>query len=252
MTEKLFDSNMMEKEIEEKKRNLKENYREIRENIAAAAKASGRKPEDITLLAATKTVPAEVINYGISLGIDYLGENKVKEFLSKYDEYDKKRCHLQFIGHLQTNKVKQIVGKVELIQSVDSEALMAVIDRLALQRHVRQDILLEVNIGGEAAKSGILPEQADEFAAKMTEYSNLCLRGFMTIPPISVENGGNLRYFAKMYQLYVDIKAKKYDNTNIDCLSMGMSDDFPDAIKEGTTMIRVGTRIFGARQYVKN
>ena len=100
MTEKLFDGNMMEKEIEEKKRNLKENYREIRENIAAAAKASGRKPEDITLLAATKTVPAEVINYGISLGIDYLGENKVQEFLSKYDEYDKKRCHLQFIGHL--------------------------------------------------------------------------------------------------------------------------------------------------------
>ena len=108
-----------------------------------------------------------------------------------------------------------------------------------------------MNIGGEAAKSGILPEQADEMSAKMEEYPNLCLRGFMTIPPIAVENGGNLRYFAKMYQLYVDIKRKKYDNTNIEYLSMGMSDDFADAIKEGTTMIRVGTRIFGARQYVK-
>ena len=126
------------------------------------------------------------------------------------------------------------------------------LNRLAAQRGLRQDILVEVNIGGETAKSGILPEQADEMAAQMKEYPNLRLRGFMTIPPISVENGGNLRYFAKMYQLYVDIKAKKYDNTSIDCLSMGMSDDFADAIKEGTTMIRVGTRIFGARQYVKN
>jgi hypothetical protein len=135
---------------------------------------------------------------------------------------------------------------------VDSVELLQLLDRLAAQKGICQDILLEVNIGGEAAKSGILPQQADEFAGKMEEYPHLRLRGFMTIPPISVENGGNLRYFAKMYQLYVDIRTKKYDNTSIDCLSMGMSDDFADAIKEGTTMIRVGTRIFGARQYVKN
>ncbi len=158
---------------------------------------------------------------------------------------------LHFIGHLQRNKAKLLVGVADVIQSVDSEELMALLNRLAAQKGIRQDILVEINIGGEAAKSGILPEQADEMAAKMAEYPSLRLRGFMTIPPISVENGGNLRYFAKMYQLYVDIKAKKYDNTSMDCLSMGMSDDFADAIKEGTTMIRVGTRIFGARQYVK-
>ena len=169
MTEKLFDGNMMEKEIEEKKRNLKENYREIRENIAAAAKASGRKPEDITLLAATKTVPAEVINYGISLGIDYLGENKVQEFLSKYDEYDKKRCHLQFIGHLQTNKVKQIVGKVELIQSVDSVKLAREIAKCSQRLGIVTNVLVEVNIGGEENKSGVKPEEAKALLREISQ-----------------------------------------------------------------------------------
>ena len=231
---------------------IAENVARIREEMARAEAQAGRPAGQVKLLAATKMNDARHIQAAIAAGVDLCGENRVQELQEKLPQGAYAGAPLHFIGHLQKNKAKFLVGTVELIQSVDSEALMAVIDRLALQRHVRQDILLEVNIGGEAAKSGILPEQADEFAAKMTEYSNLCLRGFMTIPPISVENGGNLRYFAKMYQLYVDIKAKKYDNTNIDCLSMGMSDDFPDAIKEGTTMIRVGTRIFGARQYVKN
>ena len=231
---------------------IAENVARIREEMARAEAQAGRPACQVKLLAATKMNDARHIQAAIAAGVDLCGENRVQELQEKLPQGAYAGAPLHFIVHLQKNKAKVLVGTVELIQSVDSEALMAVIDRLALQRHVRQDILLEVNIGGEAAKSGILPEQADEFAAKMTEYSNLCLRGFMTIPPISVENGGNLRYFAKMYQLYVDIKAKKYDNTNIDCLSMGMSDDFPDAIKEGTTMIRVGTRIFGARHYVKN
>ena len=249
MTEKLFDGNMMEKEIEEKKRNLKENYREIRENIAAAAKASGRKPEDITLLAATKTVPAEVINYGISLGIDYLGENKVQEFLSKYDEYDKKRCHLQFIGHLQTNKVKQVVGKVDLIQSVDSEHLLAAISREAQKQGLCQDILLEVNIGEETAKSGFAEEDILPLVDRIDSFSNIRLRGLMAIPPISRNPGDNLKFFLKMRQIYVDIRAKKNDNVSVDCLSMGMSGDFADAVAAGSTMVRIGTAIFGARDY---
>ena len=144
------------------------------------------------------------------------------------------------------------MGQADLIQSVDSVELLDILDRLAEAKGLRQEILMEVNIGGETAKSGVPPEALDEFAARMADYPHLLLRGFMTIPPISIEQGGNLRYFAKMYQLYVDIKAKKYDNNNIDCLSMGMSDDFADAIMEGTTMIRVGTSIFGSRQYVQN
>ena len=229
---------------------IKESIAHINQLKQEAAERTGRKGEDVLLVAVTKLHDPSEINEAIDCGITDIGENKVQEILNKYDAVKPVRWHL--IGHLQTNKVKYIIDKVCMIHSVDSPELMHTINRLAEQRGLTQDILIEVNVGGEAAKSGIPPEAADEMAAKMAEYPNLRLRGFMTIPPISTENGGNLRYFAKMYELYVDIKAKKYDNTNIDCLSMGMSDDFADAIKEGTTMIRVGTRIFGARQYVKN
>lgn len=224
----------------------------IREQMALAAAQAGRDEREIRLLAATKMNDADRVREAIRAGVDICGENRVQELQEKNAQGAYEGCPLHFIGHLQKNKAKFLVGTVELIHSVDSAPLLETINRLAGQRGLRQDILIEVNIGGEAAKSGIVPEAADEMAARMADYPNLRLRGFMTIPPISVENGGNLRYFAKMYELYVDIKAKKYDNTNIDCLSMGMSDDFADAIKEGTTMIRVGTRIFGARQYVKN
>ena len=229
-----------------------ENVSRIREEMARAEAQAGRPAGEVLLLAATKMNDAQRVRAAIAAGVDACGENRVQELQEKYAQGAYTGAPLHFIGHLQKNKAKFLVGTVDLIESVDSEALMTVLDRLAAQKGVRQDILIEVNIGGEAAKSGIVPEQADEMAAKMSEFPNLQLRGFMTIPPISVENGGNLRYFAKMYQLYVDIKAKKYDNTNIDCLSMGMSDDFADAIKEGATLIRVGTRIFGSRQYVKN
>ncbi len=224
----------------------------IREQMALAAAQAGRDEREIRLLAATKMNDADRVREAIRAGVDICGENRVQELQEKNAQGAYEGCPLHFIGHLQKNKAKFLVGTVELIHSVDSAPLLETINRLAGQRGLRQDILIEVNIGGEAAKSGIVPEAADEMAARMADYPNLRLRGFMTIPPISVENGGNLRYFAKMYELYVDIKAKKYDNTNIDCLSMGMSDDFADAIKEGTTMIRVGTAIFGSRQYVKN
>ncbi len=230
---------------------IAENIARIREEMARAEAQAGRPQGEVKLLAATKMNDAANIQAAIRAGVDICGENRVQELQEKLPQGAYEGAPLHFIGHLQKNKAKFLVGQVDLIQSVDSYELLAVIDRLAEARGVRQDILLEINIGGEEAKSGILPEMADEFTAKMGEYPNVFLRGFMTIPPISKEKGGNLSYFAKMYQLYVDIKGKKYDNTNIDCLSMGMSDDFADAIKEGTTMIRVGTRIFGARQYVK-
>lgn len=230
---------------------IAENIARIREEMAQAEAQAGRPQGEVKLLAATKMNDAASIQAAIRAGVDICGENRVQELQEKLPQGAYTGAPLHFIGHLQRNKAKFLVGQVDLIQSVDSPELLAVINRLAEARGVRQDILLEINIGGEEAKSGILPEMADEFAAKMVEYPRVFLRGFMTIPPISTEKGGNLSYFAKMYQLYVDIKGKKYDNTNIDCLSMGMSDDFADAIKEGTTMIRVGTRIFGARQYVK-
>ena len=224
----------------------------IREQMAKAAAQAGRAENEVKLLAATKMNDAQRVRQAIAAGVDICGENRVQELQEKNAQGAYEGCPLHFIDHLQKNKAKFLVGTVELIHSVDSVELMQTIDRLARQKALVQDILVEVNIGGEEAKSGIVPEAADEMAARMAEFPNLRLRGFMTIPPISTEKGGNLRYFSKMYELYVDIKAKKYDNTNIDCLSMGMSDDFADAIKEGTTMIRVGTAIFGSRQYVKN
>lgn len=224
----------------------------IREEMSRAASQAGRSEQEILLVGATKMNDAFRVRQAIAAGIDGCGENRVQELQEKLEQNAYAGCPLHFIGHLQRNKAKFLVGKVDLIQSVDSLTLLTELERLAAQRDLIQNILLEINIGGETAKSGIPPEAADEFSARMTDFPHLSLRGFMTIPPISQEKGGNLRYFAKMYQLYVDIMGKKYDNNSIDCLSMGMSDDFADAIKEGTTMIRVGTSIFGSRQYVKN
>ena len=229
-----------------------DNVSRIREQMAAAAASVGRAPEEISLVAATKMNDARRVRAAIEAGVEGCGENRAQELMEKLEQGAYEGCPLHFIGHLQKNKAKYLVGKVELIQSVDSLGLMEVINGLAEKRTLVQDILLEINVGGESAKSGIKPQEAEEYAARMADFPHLRLRGFMTIPPISIENGGNLRYFEKMYHLYVDIKAKRYDNNNIECLSMGMSDDFADAIKEGTTMIRVGTSIFGSRQYVKN
>jgi len=228
---------------------IRENIARIRAEMEQAARSCGRDPGEIQLCAATKMNDAEAVKTAVAAGVDCCGENRVQELLQKQPlgAYEGKPVH--FIGHLQTNKVKQVVGKVDLIQSVDRSELLACIEKQAEKLDLVQNILLEVNIGREESKSGFTPEEAMEIAAHMCEYPHCHLQGLMAIPPISVEQGGNSKYFAQMRQLLVDIKGKKYDNVNMVCLSMGMSDDFTDAIAEGSTMIRVGTAIFGARNY---
>ena len=230
---------------------IKENIQAIRAKMDAAAIAAGRDPAEILLCAASKMNDAERVHEAVEGGVDCCGENRVQELLQKQPlgAYEGKPVH--FIGHLQTNKVRQVVGKVDLIQSVDRLELLTCIEKQAEKLDLVQDILLEVNIGNEESKSGFTPAGAMETAAHMCEYPHCRLRGLMAIPPISEEPGGNSKYFAEMRQLYVDIKAKKYDNVDMVCLSMGMSDDYADAIAEGSTMIRVGTAIFGVRNYNK-
>lgn len=228
---------------------IAENIARIRAQMAEAAIRAGRRPEQIQLCAATKMNDAQAVKAAVAAGVDCCGENRVQELTAKLPQgaYTGKPVH--FIGHLQTNKVKQVVGKVDLIQSVDREELLACIEKEARRQGVVQDILLEVNIGAEQSKSGFTPGQAIQIAAKMSEFPACRLLGLMAIPPISENPGDNCRYFAKMRNLFVDISTKKYDNVLMECLSMGMSGDFADAIQEGSTMIRVGTAIFGPRNY---
>ncbi len=224
-----------------------ENYKEILENIGIAAEKSGRKSEDITLLAATKTVDIEVINHAIASGVEYIGENRVQEFLSKEKDYAS--VHKHFIGHLQTNKVKDIIDKVELIESVDSLRLAAEISRQATKRNITMDVLVEINIGDEQSKSGFKPSEAIAAVREIAAMQGIFVKGLMAIPPICAVNEDNRKYFAKMYNLFVDIGAEKIDNSNMEILSMGMSDDYAVAIEEGANLVRVGTALFGRRNY---
>ena len=230
---------------------IKENVARIRKEMEAAAIAAGRDPKEILLCAATKMNDAAAVREAIAAGVDCCGENKVQELTAKLAENAYEGAPVHFIGHLQTNKVKQVVGKVDLIQSVDSERLLKAIDKEAAKQGIRQNILLEVNIGEEASKSGFGAEDILPLVDRIHEFPNVCLKGLMAIPPISYNSGKNLKFFQKMFQLSVDIKKKIEDNVMVDCLSMGMSDDFADAIAAGSTMIRVGTAIFGARNYAK-
>ena len=241
---------MTEKCFEERFRDVEENYKVITNRIAEAAVRSGRKPEDITFLAATKTVPAEVINHAIGCGLRFIGENRVQEIQAKrpLGAYTGKPLH--FIGHLQTNKVKYLVGVVDLIESVDRLELLECIEKQAEKLGVVQNILFEVNIGNEESKSGFTKEEAAALAARMREFPHVALKGLMAIPPVSEFPGENCRYFAEMRNLFVDIKAKKYDNVSMECLSMGMSDDFDIAIEQGATTVRVGSALFGERKQV--
>ncbi len=224
-----------------------ENYKIIKQNIARAAEKSGRKPEDITLLAATKTVDISVINHAISAGIDYIGENRVQEFLLKNDSY--LPVHKHFIGHLQTNKVKDIINRVELIHSVDSYRLAEEISKQAVKNNKVMDILIEINIGSEYSKSGFEYENAYAAAEKISKLEGIKIRGLMAIPPICENSEQNRPYFAKMKKLFIDIGNKKIDNSSMDILSMGMSDDYETAISEGANMVRIGTALFGKRNY---
>ena len=227
---------MMEKSFLERIQIFDENYPRIQEEIALAAEKAGRRPQDITLLAATKTVPLEVINHAIDSGLSAMGENRVQELLEKYDGLHRERCDIQFIGQLQTNKVKYLVGKVSCIQSVGSVKLAKEISRLCLREGATMKVLVEVNIGREESKGGVLPEA-------------LFVEGLMAIPPICEKKAELCGYFSAVRQSYVDIAAKKLDNVSMNCLSMGMSSDFQEAIACGATMVRVGSSLFGKRDY---
>ena len=226
-----------------------ENVKKLRENIAEAAEKSGRRAEDIILVAATKMNGADRVRDAIAAGIDVSGENRVQELLDKYEQNAYEGAPLHFIGNLQTNKVKYLIGKVSLIQSVDSMKLAREIGRLAVKAGIVQDILIEINIGGEESKGGIPPEELDAFIDEVSKIEGVKIRGLMTIPPILGANNKNIIYFEKMHKLFIDIKAKKYDNISMDFLSMDMSDDYYDAILCGANMVRVGTGIFGRRNY---
>ena len=228
---------------------IAENVARIRSEMNAAAIACGRDPKEILLCAATKMNDADAVRQAIAAGVDCCGENRVKELTAKLAENAYDGAPVHFIGHLQTNKVKQVVGKVDLIQSVDSERLLKEINREAAKQGIIQNILLEVNIGEEASKSGFQAEDIPEMIEKIGFFPNVCVKGLMAIPPISEKEGENRKFFQKMFQLYVDIQNKINDNVKVDCLSMGMSGDYQDAIACGSTMIRVGTAIFGARNY---
>ena len=227
---------------------IKEHVQAVQAKIEAASLAAGRDPKEVTLCAATKVQTDDTIRAAIAAGIQVCGENRVQELTAhlEADAYAGARVH--FIGHLQTNKVKQVVGKVELIHSVDSERLLRAIDAQADKLGIRQDILLEVNIAREESKGGCMPEEVPALAELAQSLGHLRLRGLMAIPPISPEPGANRPYFAAMRQLFVDIREKMSDNqTDMDCLSMGMSGDYEDAIREGATLVRVGTALFGPR-----
>ncbi len=230
---------------------IAENVAQIRKRMSAAAIAAGRDPKEVSLLAATKMNDADRVKEAVAAGVDACGENRVQELVQKQPLGAYEGVPIHFIGRLQTNKVNKVVGKVDLIESVDRLELLEVVNKTALRLGVRQDILFEVNIGGEEQKGGFTPEETLALAAKMGDYPGVKLCGLMTIPPISEKKGDNCKYFEKMRNLFIDIREKKYDNVSMVCLSMGMTDDFEDAISEGSTMIRVGTAIFGARNYAK-
>lgn len=231
---------------------LAENIAQVNANIAAAAREAGRDPSEITLVAATKVQTSDTIRQAIAAGVTICGENRVQEMTAHLADNAYDGAALHFIGHLQTNKVRQVVGRVDLIESVGSEHLLQAIEAQAAKLELVQDILLEVNIGGEASKSGVAPEEVYALAEQAMGCPHVRLRGLMAIPPIVEQPGGNRPFFAKMYQLYVDIRTKlDHNGTAITCLSMGMSGDYEDAVREGATLVRVGTALFGPRPPMK-
>ena len=227
---------------------IAENIQNIRSRMAAAAEKAGRDPKEILLVGASKMNDAPACREAIAAGIDALGENRVQEMTAKLAEHAYDGAPLHFIGHLQRNKVRQVVGRVDLIHSAGSLELLAGIDRQAEKLQTVQNVLLEVNIGGEESKSGFAPEDLYAAAEQARSLAHVRVQGLMAIPPVERVPHGNLPFFAKVAELYVDIGRNLYDNTFIH-LSMGMSDDFEDAIAAGATMVRVGSAIFGQRHY---
>ena len=228
---------------------IAENVALVRENMIRAALAAGRDPGEILLLAASKMNDAARVRQAIAAGVDLCGENRVQEMLEKQAQGAYEGVPLHFIGHLQKNKVKQVVGRVSLIHGADSRELLEVVDRVAAARGLKQDLLLEVNIGGESSKSGLAPEEVAEALAFAAELPAVRVRGLMAIPPICESPDENRPFFLRMQQLFIDNSEKKYDNIRMDFLSMGMSGDYTEAIACGANLVRVGSAIFGPRQY---
>lgn len=226
---------------------LEENVRTVQERIAAAAREAGRDPAEITLVAATKVQTSDTIRAAIAAGVTVCGENRVQEMTAHLEDNAYEGAALHFIGHLQTNKVKFVVGRVDLIESVGSERLLRAIEAQGAKTGVVQDILLEVNVGGEESKSGVAPEEVPALAELAAGMSHVRLRGLMAIPPAAREPGANRPFFARMRELFVDMQRKMDDNDSVNCLSMGMSLDYEDAVREGATLVRVGTALFGPR-----
>ena len=240
----------MEKSLtEERFLLLEDNLKRVQEEIAETAIKNGRNPDEIKLMAVTKTVCPELINHAIDCGVDLIGENKVQEILLKKDELHLENCKLHLIGHLQSNKVKKIIGIADMIQSVDSFELASQISRRSEENGIVTDILLEVNIGEDDCKFGYSAQETEEALMKIAPLNGVRVRGMMTVAPNFKDSAKNQSVFANMHKLFIDIGAKKIDNIYMDILSMGMSGDFKEAIAEGSTLVRVGSAIFGDRKY---
>jgi len=223
------------------------NYKTILEKLDKALLKTNKSPSDVILLAATKTVDVDTINYAISKGINFIGENRVQEFLSKYDMISP--VHKHFIGHLQTNKVAKLVGTVSMIQSVSSEKLALEISKRSIEKGIVTPVLLEVNIGEEESKTGAKPKEMITLCEKCSQMEGIKVEGLMAIPPICQETDEMRQIFSNIYRLFIDIREKNIDNIMMTTLSMGMSSDYELAIEEGATMVRVGSSLFGKRIY---
>lgn len=241
MTEKLS--------VEKRFENIEHNLEYINEKIKDAAEKSGRKREDVKLMAVTKTVEPIFINHAIEKGIDLIGENKVQEFLSKEEYLKLENCRVHLIGHLQTNKVRQILGKVSMIQSVDSLKLAREIEKQAQKLDITADCLIEVNVGDEESKTGIDFASVPALLEEIASMSRIRVKGLMAIPPICEDDEKLCKYFEKMHSLFVDIKGQNIDNIRMEILSMGMSGDYEKAITCGANLVRIGSSIFGPRLY---
>lgn len=229
---------------------ITENIKVIRENVAISAEKSGRKAEDIKIMAVTKTVDPIFINHAIdNCAIDLIGENRVQEFFSKKDSLHLEKCDVHLIGHLQTNKVKQILPEVSMIQSVDSLKLANEIGKIACKNNTTMDVLVEINIGDEDSKFGIDKSEITEFVCQLSEIKGIKVKGMMTIPPFSDKKDVLETFFSDMYRFFIDIGSKKIDNISMDILSMGMSGDYSEAIINGSNLVRIGSSMFGKRIY---
>lgn len=237
----------MEKQSGNRYPDIEENLKIVRHSIAEACGKAGREPGEVTLLGVTKTVPPDRVNAAIRAGLEVIGENRVQEYLGKREmiNLDNVRAHL--IGHLQTNKVSKIVGKADMIESIDSVKVAKAVSDASLKRGIVTDVLVQVNIGREDTKHGVMAEELEQLLRAAAGFSGIKIRGLMAIPPIYDTEREKRAFFSDMCKLFIDIKGKNIDNVAMDILSMGMSADYREAIMEGSTLVRIGSAIFGSR-----